>query len=151
MTRACPVRRGLVAAVTCCVRKTRFVLLPGQVLEQKKNEPEPCVDFSTTRANPVWFSVFRSHDCRPEFQKHPRSTQTDQQQRHNSIEPRAGLHSNKHVGMPVFPLFQLVTTSGLQVNHIAKGNLGTRIIYIHIPSIPSVLSRNVSKVPMSRM
>ena len=90
MTRACPVRRGLVAAVTCCVRKTRFVLLPGQVLEQKKNEPEPCVDFSTTRANPVWFSVFRSHDCRPEFQKHPRSTQTDQQQRNNSSELHIG-------------------------------------------------------------
>ena len=41
-----PVRRGLVPAVKCCVRKARFFLrFPGT----EEEKPEPCVGFNTTK------------------------------------------------------------------------------------------------------
>ena len=60
----CPVRRGLVAAVKCCVRKSRFffAVRPGRGTEQEK--PEPPVGFNTTKGKNCFFFVFRSHNCR---------------------------------------------------------------------------------------
>ena len=61
----CRVRRGLVAAVKCCLRKTRFFAVrAGCGTERKK--PEGLVRVSTPqRGKPVLFSVFRSYNCRP--------------------------------------------------------------------------------------
>ena len=43
----CPVRRGIVAAVKCCVRKARFFAVQaGCGTEQEK--PEPCVGFNVS-------------------------------------------------------------------------------------------------------
>ena len=59
----CPVRRGLVAAVMCCVRKARFFRCPGR-LWSRTNEARASCGFQHRR-KPVLFSVFLSHYCRP--------------------------------------------------------------------------------------
>ena len=48
---ACPVRRGLVASVKCCVRNARFFSCrAGCGTEEEK--PEPCVGFNNTKGKP---------------------------------------------------------------------------------------------------
>ena len=62
----CPVRRGLVAAVRCCGRKTRFFAVrAGFVTEQE--EPEPCVGFNTTKGKTCFVLCFPIHHCRPKI------------------------------------------------------------------------------------
>ena len=49
-----PVRRGIVAAVKCCARKTLFFpVSAGYGTEQEK--PEPCVGFKTTKEKTSYF------------------------------------------------------------------------------------------------
>ena len=63
---SCPVKRGLVAAVTCFVRKARFLL--------RRQRPEMThhkalfAGFSRMKGKPVLFSVFRSFNRRPKLQ-----------------------------------------------------------------------------------
>ena len=57
----CPVKRGHVAAVKCCVRKTRFFRCPGRGFGTQQEKPEPSVGLNTAKGKPVLFSVFRSH------------------------------------------------------------------------------------------
>ena len=56
-----PVRRGLVAAVRCCVRKARFFSLSGPAVEQNKRSQSLVWVLTPQRGKPVWFSVFRFH------------------------------------------------------------------------------------------
>ena len=57
----CSVRRGLVAAATCCVRQARFFRCPGRLWRSQS-----LAWVSTPRRRqPVLFSDFRSHNRRP--------------------------------------------------------------------------------------
>ena len=61
----CPVRRGLVAAVKCYVRKARFFLC-RQRSERTPSLPTALLaGFSTMKGNPVLFSVFWYDNCWP--------------------------------------------------------------------------------------
>ena len=57
-------RRGLVAAAKNCVRKTLFLSARADC-GTEQDKPESRVGFNTTKAKPVLFFVFRSHNCRP--------------------------------------------------------------------------------------
>ena len=60
----CLVRRGLVAAVTCCVRKNIYSP-SGQVLEQNKRSQSLVWVSTPQMGKTLSFSVFRCQNCRP--------------------------------------------------------------------------------------
>ena len=63
---ACAVKRGLVAAVKCYVRKARFFLCRQRTEMTHHYYRRHCSrGFCTIKGNPASFSVFRSHNCRP--------------------------------------------------------------------------------------
>ena len=62
----CPVKRGHVAAVKCCVRKTRFFRCPGRGFGTQQEKPEPSVGLNTAKGKPVLFFCFPiPYNCRP--------------------------------------------------------------------------------------
>ena len=53
-----PVRRGLLAAVTCCERKTRFYSCLDTYCGREQEKPEPCVGFNTTKGKTCFIFCF---------------------------------------------------------------------------------------------
>ena len=54
----CPVKRGLVATVKCCVRKARFFSLSGQAVELNKRSQRLVWVSTPQRAKPVFILCF---------------------------------------------------------------------------------------------